>query len=211
LSNPGEEQSEFPIDLELSITGEELLLRVEADVKDRISRRNIVAVIETGNIDHQKHLLIYDNIGYALISLDGSVSGMGPIRTETENIVVLCSMTTYEVPEFPTGGFSLDTNNLSNNHDGIGNKLLQILGLSFILIGLFLLFSPLFLTFPPGSGILTTVSALGFIFTGLFLLIVVVHSRLSDRFRSMEYHDRLAKMGIGSDFRPDFLPPFDKK
>lgn len=203
---------DLPLDLELSIVGKELLNRIELDVKDRISRRNIIAAIETIHIDDEVHLLIYDDTGYALISLDGSTSGMGSIRTEVENIVVLCSLSTYDVPELPSGDFFLGMNVPSKPSSGVGNKLLQMLASSFILIGILFLFSPLFVNFPrPGSGILTTVSGFGFILTGLFLLLVVVHSRLSDRFRSMEYADRLKKIGIGSDFRPDFLPPSDKK
>ena len=203
---------DFPSDLEFSIVGKELLNRVDLDIKDRISRRKIIAAIETIHIDDEENLLIYDDAGYALIALDGSVSGMGSIRTEIENIVVLCSMDTYDVPELPAGDFSLNINTSSKSPSGIGNKLLQILASSFLIIGILLLFSPIFVNFPrPGSGILTTVSGFGFILTGLFLLLVVVHSRLSDRFRSMEYTDRLKKNGIGSDFRPDFLPPSDKK
>ena len=217
MSSPNEESltpldSDLPPDLEFSIVGKELLNRVDLDIKDRISRRNIIAAIETIHIDDEENLLIYDDAGYALIALDGSVSGMGSIRTEIENIVVLCSMDTYDVPELPAGDFSLNIDAPSKSSSGIGNKLLQILASSFLVIGILLLFSPLFVNFPrPGSGILTSVSGFGFIFTGLFLLLGVVHSRLSDRFRSTEYADRLKKIGIGSDFRPDFLPPSDKK
>ena len=201
MSSPNEESltpldSDLPLDLEFSIVGKELLNRVDLDIKDRISRRNIIAAIETIHIDDEENLLIYDDAGYALIALDGSVSGMGSIRTEIENIVVLCSMDTYDVPELPAGDFSLNIDAPSKSSSGIGNKLLQILASSFLIIGILLLFSPLFVNFPrPGSGILTTVSGFGFIFTGLFLLLVVVHSRLSDRFRSTEYADRLKKIG----------------
>ena len=207
MSSPNEESltppdSDLPSDLEFSIVGKELLNRVELDIRDRISRRNIIAAIETIHIDDEENLLIYDDAGYALIALDGSVSGMGSIRTEIENIVVLCSMDTYDVPELPAGDFSLNIDAISKSSSGIGNKLLQILASSFLIIGILLLFSPLFINFPrPGSGILTTVSGFGFIFTGLFLLLVVVHSRLSDRFRSTEYADRLKKIGIGYIFR----------
>ena len=217
MPSPNEElpislNSDLPSDLEFSIVGKELLNRIELDVKDRISRRNIIAAIEKIHIDDKEHLLIYDDAGYALIALDGSISGMGSIRTEMETITVLCSITTYDVPELPSGNFFLGMNMPPKPSSGIGNKLLQILASSFILIGILVLFSPLFVNSPrPGSGILTTVSGFGFILTGLFLLLVVVHSRLSDRFRSMEYADRLKKIGIGSDFRPDFLPPSDKK
>ena len=130
----------FPSDLEFSIVGKELLNRVDLDIKDRISRRNIIAAIETIHIDDEENLLIYDDAGYALIALDGSVSGMGSIRTEIENIVVLCSMDTYDVPELPAGDFSLNIDAPSKSSSGIGNKLLQILASSFLIIGILLLF-----------------------------------------------------------------------
>ncbi len=207
-TNPGE----FIHSSEKIIVGTDLLDRIEADTKDRIRRRNILAMIERISIEGTGHILIYDDLGYALVEPDGSVSGIGSIRTEIENVVVLCSMSSYDVPELLNGNFLPKISSTYKPANQIGNKLLQTLSFSFFIIGFILLISPIFINFYASSAtILTTISGLGFILTSLFIITLVIHSRLSDRFRSSEYQNRLKNIGIGSNSRPSFIPQFEEK
>lgn len=206
--NPGE----FIHSSEKIIVGLDLIDRIEADTKDRIRRRNILAMIERISIEGIDHILIYDDLGYAIVEPDGSVSGIGSIRAEMENVVVLCSMSNYDVPELIKDNFLPNISSTYKPPNQIGNKLLQILSLSFFIIGCTLLVSPIFLNFYASSAtILTTISGFGFILISLFITTMVVHSRLSDRFRSSEYQNRLKNIGIGSNSRPSFIPQFEEK
>jgi hypothetical protein len=54
------------------------------------------------------------------------------------------------------------------------------------------------------------VAALFFLLVGFFLFFVVANARLSDRFRSEEYRNRLRAVGLEDGERPDFLPPLDE-
>ena len=49
------------------------------------------------------------------------------------------------------------------------------------------------------------VAGLGFIAFGVFLLVVVANARLSDRFRSEEYRERLRALRQAEE-RPEFVP-----
>jgi hypothetical protein len=58
--------------------------------------------------------------------------------------------------------------------------------------------------------IVAPVAALFFLLIGFFLFFVVANARLSDRFRSEEYRNRLRAVGLEDGQRPEFLPPLDE-
>jgi hypothetical protein len=64
--------------------------------------------------------------------------------------------------------------------------------------------------YPLGESLLVAVVAgLGFLAFGVFLLVVVANARLSDRFRSEEYRERLRRTRE-ADERPPFVPGPDE-
>jgi hypothetical protein len=60
------------------------------------------------------------------------------------------------------------------------------------------------------SSALLAVVGGGFLVFGLFVFLLVANARLSDRFRSEEYRDRLRAAGVESGERPEFLPIDDE-
>jgi hypothetical protein len=57
-----------------------------------------------------------------------------------------------------------------------------------------------------GLGVIAAVAAFGFAAFGAFMLALVANARLSDRFRSEEYRERLRDAGVTADERPSFVP-----
>ena len=57
---------------------------------------------------------------------------------------------------------------------------------------------------------LVVVAALGFLFIGIFLFVVVANARLSDKFRAEEFRNRLRAIGLEDGERPDFLAEVDR-
>jgi len=56
------------------------------------------------------------------------------------------------------------------------------------------------------SAIVAALAGLGFVVLGVFLLVVVANARLSDRFRSEEFRERLRATQRAGDERPEFVP-----
>jgi hypothetical protein len=189
------------------ITGQPLLDRVEADLKHRVRRGEVFAVVERIRDGGEDRLLAYSDVDYAIVYPDGSVEGEGTIRRDVEPVVVLCSMDDYEVPALPEGDLLPDPTAIEEGSGQLGNRLVQVIAVAQLVAGGFLLAAPLFVDLPGrGSTLLTTVAGLGFLLIGLFLLVMVANARLSDRFRAEEYRQRLRDAGVGSGDRPDFLP-----
>jgi hypothetical protein len=92
----------------------------------------------------------------------------------------------------------------------LGNRLLQGLAVAMLLAGLVLLGAPLFADLG-GSTVIAIVVGLGFVVIAAFLGLVVANARLSARFRSEQYRDRLRAAGVAEGDRPDFLPVDDRE
>ena len=189
------------------ITGPELLDRVEADLKDKVTRREVFAVVERGQWDGDERLLAYTDEGYALVHPDGTVEGEGSVLRDVEPIVALCSMDAYEVPPMPEGDLLPSPEEITAGSGELGNRLMLAVGIVQLIAGLVLLIGP-FVIGVGGSGsiLLSSVAGLGFIVIGVVILILVANARLSDRFRAEEYRERLRAAGVGADQRPPFVP-----
>ena len=234
------EEWEAVFDPESWITGTALLDRVEADLKDRVRRRNLFAVVERGDRAGEDTILAYSDTGYVLIRQDGTVAGEGGIRREIEPIVALCAMEDYDPGPLPDVDEPLlpHPSEVTGGTGELGNRIMLLVAGIQVLAGLILLLAPVLVdplirafctpapgvrgylctigpvqasVVPPGrSVVLTTVVGLAFIGFGGLLFLLVANARLSDRFRAEEYRDRLRAVGVGSDDRPDFLPPEDE-
>ena len=200
------EEWEAAFDADTWITGDRLLDRVEADLKSRVKRRDVFAVVER----EDDVLLAYNDVEYAIVRPDGSVEGEGSLRRTVEPIVALCSMDDYDVPELPEGQLLPDPADIDEGTGQLGNTVLQVVAGTQVLAGLFILVSPLLpLGDGAGSVLLTTVVGLAFVVVGILLFVLVANARLADRFRAEEYRERLRAAGVGTDRRPAFLDDDD--
>jgi len=205
------EEWEAAFDPDSWITGPELLDRVEADLRSRVGRREVFAVVERTEVDGEACVLAYSDVDYALVRPDGSVEGEGALLEDVEPVVALCSMADYDVPEPPADAGLPHPDEVGEGAGGIGDRLLLAVAVVQVVAGLLLLLAPVFVDLNPGgpgggAGLLTTVAGLGFLFIGLVIGVLVANARLSGRFRAEEYRRRLRAAGVGSDERPAFLP-----
>lgn len=205
------EEWEAAFDPDAWITGPELLDRVEADLRSRVARREVFAVVERTRVDGVERVLAYTDVGYALVGPDGDVRGEGAILEDVEPVVALCSMEDYDVPEPPADGGLPHPDEVGEGAASMGDRLLLAVALVQVVAGLVLLVSPLLFDLNPegpggGSGLLTTVVGLAFVFIGVVIGVLVANARLSGRFRAEEYRQRLLAAGVGSGERPPFLP-----
>lgn len=190
------EEWEAVFDAETWITGEELLDRLEADLRQRVADRDVFARIER----EDDRLLAYSDESYAIVYPDGSVEGEGTVRRDVEPSVALCSMESYEVPDPPEGDVLPDPDDVAEGDGELGNVMIQLLSVVQLLAGLVLV-GVGFL----GNGI-AFVAGLFLFGIGLFLLVVVANARLSEAFRADAYRTRLREMGAHGDDRPAFVP-----
>ena len=205
------EEWEAAFDPDAWITGVELLDRVEADLRSRVARRDVFAVVERTTVDGEECVLAYSDVDYAFVTPDGSVVGEGALLEDVEPVVALCSMSDYDVPEPPAEGGLPHPDEVPDGAGSLGDRLLLSVAAVQVVAGLALLVVPLFVDLDPGgpgggSGLLTTVAGLGFLFIGVVIGVLVANARLSGRFRAAEYRARLRAAGVGSDERPPFLP-----
>ncbi|WP_135820139.1 DUF7319 domain-containing protein [Halostella litorea] len=197
------EEWDAAFDDETWITGRELLDRVEADLATQIADRQVFAALERVRQDGEQRLLAYSDEGYAMIYPDGTVEGFGTVMRDVKPTVALCSMESYDVPEPPADGAMLpDPDTVPEGSGELGNLMLQLVAAIQILGGLVLVGGWLFADL---SGI-AVVAALVFFVVGVLLFTTVANARLSDRFRSEEYRDRLRSIGLEDGERPEFLP-----
>jgi hypothetical protein len=180
------------------ITGNELLDRLEADLKRRVLDRDVFARIE--RIDGR--VIAYSDEGYAAVEPDGSIEGHGTVLRDVKPSVALCSMDSYEAPDMPDGELLPEPQAVPEGSGELGNLMLQVVGGIQLLAGIGLV----------GAWILTDlnivglIGGLGFLTIGLILFTVVANARLSDRFRAEEYRNRLRAVGLEDGERPDFVP-----
>jgi hypothetical protein len=200
------EEWEVTFDPETWITGAELLDRVEQDLAARVERRDVFAQVERErNPDlGEERLVAYSDEGYAAVYEDGSVEGEGTVLRDVKPSVALCSMEDYEVPEPAGDGTLPEPEEVPQGTGDLGNKVLLAVGAVQFFAGVALLGAWAVLALP----LVAPVAGLGFTAFGLLLLFVVANARLSDRFRSEEFRDRLRD--AGGDDRPAFAPDRDE-
>ncbi|ESP88400.1 DUF7319 domain-containing protein [Candidatus Halobonum tyrrellensis] len=203
------EEWEAAFDPDSWITGRDLLDRVEADLRTRIASRDVFAVLD--RLDDPEAVVAYSDEGWAAVYADGSVEGEGTVLRDVKPSVALCSMESYEVPDPPAEYELPAPEEVEEGTGEFGNRMLQAVGGSLLVVGLgtvgLWLFTDLFPT-PPGNEtniIIPIVSAL-FVLAGVFLFALVANARLSDRFRAEEYRDRLRAAGIADDGSRQFAP-----
>ncbi|MFA9517662.1 hypothetical protein ACERIT_10670 [Halopenitus sp. H-Gu1] len=170
------------------ITGDRLLDRLEAELKTRIARREIFGTFDRVTDDDGDRLVVYSDEGYAVVHANGDVRGRGTILRDVEPLVALCSMDSYEVSDPPTNWSLPDPEDVSGGSSELGNLMMQIVAgvqliAAVLLVGAWLV-SDLDTLVAPAMGIV-------FFFGALFLFSTVANARLSDRFRSEEYRNRL--------------------
>ncbi len=212
MADMSQKEWEAAFDPDTWITGEELLDRVEADLKNRVASRDVFARVER----FEDLLIAYSDSGYAAVYGDGSVEGSGTVLRDVKPTIALCSMDSYEVPEMPEGEVLPQPQEVPESSDALGNTVLQVVAGAQLLAGVVLLGAwALYLTeilSPPGGVGTNTlnlwllfVAGLGFAGIGLFLFVMVANARLSDKFRAEEFRNRLRAVGIDDDERPEFL------
>jgi hypothetical protein len=206
------EEWEAAFDEESWITGPALLDRVADDLRSRVATREVFARIERHT--EPDRVLAYSDEGYALVFPDGTVEGHGTVLRDVKPTVALCSMDDYDVPEPPSDAPLPEPDEIPDGGSELGNWMLQLIAGAQLLAGLVLL----------GGGGLTAAGAIGgagaspvllivaglaFLAIALVLFLVVANARLSDKFRSEEYRDRLRAVGLADGERPDFVPAIE--
>lgn len=193
-------------DADTWITGEELINRVEDDLKSRIANRDVFAVLE--RFSDPPRILAYSDEGYAIVYPDGSVEGRGTVVRDVKPTVALCSMDDYDVPEPPEEWSLPDPEEVPEGSGDLGNQMLQVIAFGLLFAGI-AAFAGLFIGNVGESAVIILVIALIFIVASVFLFVVVANARLSDRFRATEYKNRLRAAGVRSAERPEFVPVED--
>jgi hypothetical protein len=212
MAEMSQEEWEAAFDPDTWITGEELLDRVEADLKNRVASRDVFARVER----FDDLIIAYSDSGYAAVYDDGTVEGSGTVLRDVKPTVALCSMDSYDVPEMPDGEVLPQPQEVPESSDALGNTVLQVVAAAQLLAGVVLLgawglYLAEILSPPGGVGTNTLnlwllfVAGVGFVLIGLFLFVMVANARLSDKFRAEEFRNRLRAVGLDDDERPEFL------
>lgn len=232
------EEWDAAFDPDTWITGEELLDRVERDLKTRIANRDVFATIDREHEQGEEVLVAYSDEGYAVVYPDGSIEGSGTVLRDVKPSVALCSMEDYEVPEPPADAGLPSPEEIEAGSSELGNTLLQAVGFAQLVAGVLLLLAPFtydpvvqgcpplpnspahvctvagvdLVLYPLGSSaIIAAMAGIGFVLFGLLMLVVVANARLSDRFRSEQFKERLRAAGVDSEDRPEFVPDGERK
>jgi len=196
------EEWDAAFDPDTWITGDRLLDRAADELKSRIARRDVFGVLERVRADDGERLLVYSDEGYAIIRPTGEVIGQGTVLRDVEPIVALAAMESYEVPEPPDDWSLPHPDSVPEGTGEFGNLLIQVIAAVQVLAGAALLVATLATDLDtivaPAMGIL-------FLVVGAFLFVIVANARLSDRFRSEEYRNRLRALREAKE-RPDFVP-----
>lgn len=209
------EEWDAAFDIETWITGTELLNRVEADVKQRVADREVFARLE--RLSNPERLIAYSDEGYAVVYEDGSVAGEGTVLRDVKPSVALCSMDEYDPPEMPEGTVLPRPSEVPEGTGTLGHRVIQVVGAVLVLMGLFLLIGGM-VGLTGEAGVVGIFTGFIFIGIGIVLFVLVANARLSDRFRSEEYRDRLRAVGLSdadsdtgsnADERPAILEDLD--
>ncbi len=198
------EEWDVAFDEDTWITGDELLARVEAELKSRVAERDVFAMLEYAEVDGKRSLVAYSDTDYAIVYPDGSVEGIGTVVRDVKPTVALCSIESYEVDDPPEDWGLPRPSEIPESGSELGNWMLQLLAGVQILVGLGALVAWIASGWRENLVLLAT--GLGFVLIGLFLFTIVANARLSDKFRVEEYRDRLRSIGVESGERPEFVP-----
>jgi len=184
------------------ITGDRLLERAEAELKSRIARREVFGVLERVRADGEERILVYSDEGYAIVRPTGEVAGQGTVLRDIEPVVALAAMEAYDVPEPPDDWSLPHPDTVPEGSGEFGNLMVQVIAVVQVLAGAALLAATLLTDL---DTIVAPAMGIVFLLVGLFLFVMVANARLSDRFRSEEYRDRLRALREAKE-RPDFVP-----
>ncbi|KDS90622.1 hypothetical protein FK85_12075 [Halorubrum saccharovorum] len=184
------------------ITGDRLLARAEAELKTRIARRDVFGVLERVREDGEDRLLVYSDEGYAIVRPTGEVSGQGTVLRDIEPIVALAAMESYDVPEPPEDWSLPHPDTVPEGSGEFGNLMIQVIAVVQVLAGAALLVASFVADL---NTIVAPAMGIVFLLVGLLLFVMVANARLSDRFRSEEYRERLRALRQAKE-RPDFVP-----
>ncbi|ERH13204.1 MAG: hypothetical protein J07HB67_02241 [halophilic archaeon J07HB67] len=204
---------EAAFDPETWITGDDLLERVETDLRRRIARRDVFAVLERA--EDPDRVVAYSDEGWAIVYPDGSVEGEGTVLRDVKPTIALCSMDSYEVDDPPEAYELPSPDEVEAGTGQFGNNVIQLVAATQVLAGLGIaglwLFTDTIRSPDTTTNLLIPVLSVFFLGIGFLLFFVVANARLSDRFRAEEYRDRLRAAGIGEggltdEDRPEFLP-----
>ena len=199
------EEWDAAFDPDTWITGDRLLDRVDAELKSRIATRDVFGVLERVREGGEERILVYSDEGYAIIRPTGEVRGEGTVLRDIEPVVALAAMDSYEVPEPPDDWSLPHPDSVPEGSGEFGNLLIQVVAGVQVLAGAALLVATavtdLGTIVAPAMGIV-------FLLVGVFLFAMVANARLSDRFRSEEYRDRLRALREAKE-RPEFVPVED--
>ncbi|ELZ43966.1 hypothetical protein C464_14055 [Halorubrum coriense DSM 10284] len=199
------EEWDAAFDPDTWITGDRLLDRVDAELKSRIATRDVFGVLERVRENGEERILVYSDEGYAIIRPTGEVRGEGTVLRDIEPVVALAAMDSYEVPEPPDDWSLPHPDSVPEGSGEFGNLLIQAVAAVQVLAGAALLVATavtdLDTIVAPAMGVV-------FLLVGVFLFAMVANARLSDRFRSEEYRDRLRALREAKE-RPGFVPVED--
>ena len=184
------------------ITGDELLDRVEAELKSRIASRELFGILERVREGGTERVLVYSDEGYAMVGPDGSVRGQGTARRDVEPVIALAAMESYDVPEPPEDWSLPHPDTVPEGSGEFGNLMMQIVAAVQLVAGVALLGAWILLGV---ETIIAPAIAILFLLVGLFLFAMVANARLSDRFRAEEYRNRLRTLHAMEE-RPEFVP-----
>ena len=206
------EEWDAAFDAETWITGADLLDRVDADLRSRVATREVFARIERHH--DPERVLAYSDEGYAVVYPDGTVEGQGTVLRDVKPTVALSSMAEYDVPDTPADEPLPSPEEVPEGGGELGNWMLQIIAGVQLLAGLGLLVGGILAGVgvfggPGSNAALIIIAGLAFIAIAVVLFLVVANARLSDKFRSAEYRDRLRAVGLDDGERPDFVPTLE--
>jgi len=184
------------------ITGDRLLDRAEAELKSRIARRDVFGVLERVRENGEDRVLVYSDEGYAIVRPTGEVTGQGTVLRDIEPIVALAAMESYDVPEPPDDWSLPHPDTVPEGSGEFGNLMIQVIAIVQVLAGAALLVASFVADL---NTIVAPAMGIVFLLIGLLLFVMVANARLSDRFRSEEYRERLRALRQAKE-RPDFVP-----
>jgi hypothetical protein len=196
------EEWDAAFDPETWITGGRLLDRVDTELKSRIARREVFGLLERVREDGEERILVYSDEGYAIVRPSGEVSGRGTVLRDVEPLVAMAAMEEYDVPEPPDDWSLPHPDAVPEGTGEFGNLMIQVVAGVQLLAGVVLLAASVVMDL---STIVAPAMGLAFLLVGVFLFAMVANARLSDRFRSEEYRDRLRALREAEE-RPGFVP-----
>ncbi|MGM0604695.1 MAG: DUF7319 domain-containing protein [Halobacteriota archaeon] len=200
------EEWDVAFDPDTWITGSELLDRVEADLKSRIATRDVFAMLERVDDDGDDRVIAYSDEGYAIVYPDGSVEGRGTVLRDVKPTVALCSMDEY-APQEPPESYELPSPSAVQEGTGeLGNLMLQVIAFGQLVAGLGISLLWLLPGFIDRGNIIAPAMGVIFVVVGVALFTIVANARLSDRFRSEQYRNRLRAVNAAEARRPESLP-----